>query len=307
MTISFRTIIPSDNAELASIIRGSLEAFGLNIPGTVYTDPTTDHLYELFQAWGSIYIVGMENNKMLGGCGIYPTKGLPPGHAELVKLYLRDEARGKGIGRNLMLECISWAKTMGYTHLYLETLTELSAAVSLYQSLGFQNLSAPLGESGHHACQIWMSLELTEAQVSMFDIDSSLYQQSLIIRQDVFIREQAIDPALELEHENESLYFLVTFKDKPVSTGRLRVVGNKIKFERIATLESSRHQGLGKILMQAMTRLALDKHPEKIPFMNAQLSAAGFYEKLGWQKQGDIFTEAGIPHIAMILPRSVAR
>jgi putative acetyltransferase len=158
--IQLRPIEPSDNVELASIIRKSLESAGLNIPGTVYTDPTTDHLYELFRTPGSFYFVALEDGKILGGCGIFPTEGLPQGYAELVKLYLREEVRGKGIGRKLMEKSMEWAKAAGYTYLYLETFTELSSAVGLYRSLGFKDLTGPMGESGHHACQVWMKVTL---------------------------------------------------------------------------------------------------------------------------------------------------
>ena len=155
-----RPIQPSDNKALASIIRKNLEDHGLGIPGTVYTDPTTDHLFELFQNPDSVYFVLEEENKILGGCGIFPTKGLPEGHVELVKPYLSDEAKGKGFGRKLMEMSIAWAQSHGATHVYLETFGELSAAVSLYKKLGFFALEGPLGDSGHDACTIWMLKKL---------------------------------------------------------------------------------------------------------------------------------------------------
>lgn len=151
-----RFIQPTDNEALASIIRTSLKSYGLDRPGTVYTDPTTDDLYSLFQAEGSVYYVALENDKILGGCGIYPTKGLAPGYAELVKLYLSAEARGKGLGKHLMEKSLEWAKSSGYTHIYLETFNELNSAVGLYKKLGFTDLIAPMGDSGHHACEVWM-------------------------------------------------------------------------------------------------------------------------------------------------------
>ena len=39
-----------------------------------------------------------ENGEVMGGCGYYPTEGLPDGYAELVKLYLSPKVRGKGYG-----------------------------------------------------------------------------------------------------------------------------------------------------------------------------------------------------------------
>jgi putative acetyltransferase len=154
--IIIRPIQRGDNAALAAIIKQALEEHGVAIPGTVYTDPTTDHLYDLFRDPRSVYFVAEENKCLLGGCGIFPTRGLPEGYSELVKLYLKNEARGQGIGRRLMETCIDWAKQQGVRYIYLETLNELASAVSLYKKLGFEELEKPLGESGHHACDIWM-------------------------------------------------------------------------------------------------------------------------------------------------------
>lgn len=130
------------------------------MPGTVYDDPSTDNLFELFQTKKSAYWVAEENGQLLGGCGIYPTEGLPEGCAELVKFYLSPHARGEGIGRLLMQVSNNTAKSMGYEQLYLESFPQLEGAVSIYLKQGYEYLDAPLGNSGHHACTIWMLKEL---------------------------------------------------------------------------------------------------------------------------------------------------
>ena len=48
--LKIRTIQPSDNSQLAVIIRDTLAEFGANRPGTVYFDSSTDALSELFLA-----------------------------------------------------------------------------------------------------------------------------------------------------------------------------------------------------------------------------------------------------------------
>src|SRR4051794_13529884 len=93
--IRTRTIQPADNAALAVIIRHSLAEFGADKPGTVFYDPSTDALYELFQAPGSVYFVAEDQGRLLGGAGIFPTSGLPEGVCELVKMYLHKDTRGK--------------------------------------------------------------------------------------------------------------------------------------------------------------------------------------------------------------------
>jgi putative acetyltransferase len=125
-------------------------------PGTVYTDPTTESLYELFQAPKSAYWVAEEDGVLLGGCGIFPTEGLPAGCAELVKFYLSSGARGKGIGKALMQKSFDAAAALGYKQLYLESFPELEKAVGMYEKAGFSRLQAPMGNSGHYACTLWM-------------------------------------------------------------------------------------------------------------------------------------------------------
>lgn len=160
MPLTIRPIQPSDNEPLATLIRQVFREFKIDKPGTVYTDPTTDALYELFQQPGSAYFVAEEDDTIIGGCGVYPTEGLPKGCAELVKFYLSAEARGKGIGNQLMQQSIAVARELGYKQLYLESFPELAKAVSMYEKAGFKPIPHALGNSGHYACNIWMLKDL---------------------------------------------------------------------------------------------------------------------------------------------------
>ena len=158
--VHIRTIEPADNAALAIIVRNTLAEFGANHPGTVYYDSSTDALYELFQTPGSIYYVALLDDRLLGGAGIFPSNGLPEGTCELVKMYLLPEARGWGLGRLLIERSLAYAREAGYRQVYLETMPELRKAVSLYEKFGFRYLDAPMGNTGHFGCDIWMLKEL---------------------------------------------------------------------------------------------------------------------------------------------------
>ncbi len=154
--IQIRPIEQKDNINIAKVIRGALEEFGANKPGTVYFDPTTDALFELFNTPGSYYYIATIDNKVVGGAGIFPTENLPKGTCELVKLYLHKDARGTGLGKQLLNTAMQWAKENGYTQVYLESMPELSKAVTIYENVGFQRINQPLGNSGHCGCDIWM-------------------------------------------------------------------------------------------------------------------------------------------------------
>jgi putative acetyltransferase len=158
-----RPIQAQDNEALARIVRNALAEFGANKPGTVYFDPTTDHLFELFQQPGALYWVATthpsaENieGTLLGGAGVFPSEGLPEGTCELVKMYLKPESRGLGLGGGLIKKCMEEAKAYGYRNMYLETLPELHQAVKVYEKYGFQYLPGPLGNTGHFGCDLWM-------------------------------------------------------------------------------------------------------------------------------------------------------
>jgi putative acetyltransferase len=156
MSLIIRKIKKSDNLILAKIIRETFEEHDAPRVGTVYSDPTTDNLYELFSASGSVLWVAEMDNSILGCCGIYPSSGLEKGYAELVKFYLKKEARGKGIGKALLNRCMDSARELGYTYIYLESLPQFSNAISMYEKEGFRKLDHPLGDFIHSSCSIWM-------------------------------------------------------------------------------------------------------------------------------------------------------
>lgn len=160
MSVIFRNIRREDEKELASIIRTAIEEFDVPREGTAYTDPTTDQLYQYFQTAGAHYWVAEENGQLLGGCGVYPTTGLPEGCAELVRFFLTTAARGKGLGFQLMDKTFQTARELGYRQLYLESFPEMEKAVSLYEKAGFRRLTEAWGNSGHYACNVWMAKDL---------------------------------------------------------------------------------------------------------------------------------------------------
>jgi len=160
MEIQIRKINEGDNAAIAALIRKVLTEFKRNQDGTVFTDPTTDDLFSLFNTKNSIYWIAEAQGEILGGCGIYPTEGLPEGCAELVKFYLSPESRGKGIGKKLLEQSFESAKTMGFNQLYLESFPEFLTAIALYEKYGFKYRSEALGNSGHFACNVWMVKDL---------------------------------------------------------------------------------------------------------------------------------------------------
>lgn len=158
--IRIRVVREEDNLHLATIIRGVFDEHDAPKNGTVYSDPTTLQLYELFRKVRSVLWVAESEEQILGCCGIYPTEGLPEDTVELVKFYLPLTSRGKGIGKSLMDQSIQSAVDLGFKNIYLESLPHFSKAISIYEKQGFKMINHPLGNSGHTSCNIWMTKKL---------------------------------------------------------------------------------------------------------------------------------------------------
>lgn len=140
-----RAIKEADNAKMALIVRDNLEKHNLDIPGTAYFDPELEHLsqyYDVNPAKRGYFVMEEEAGNVIGGIGIAEFEGFEL-CAEIQKLYLVDEAKGKGLGWTLLAKAEEYARKLGYQQLYLETHTNLQAAIRLYEKNGFYLIEKP--------------------------------------------------------------------------------------------------------------------------------------------------------------------
>ena len=155
-----RNIRPDDDKALSFVIKRALEEFKVDKPGTIYFEKSTDHLSGIFTVDNCAYFVAEVNGEIAGGCGFYPTEGLPENTVELVKMYLSDKYRRNGFGQMLLDKCMQEAKNAGNNQMYIETMHELTFAISMYKKNGFYHLNKPMGNTGHTGCDIWMTRKL---------------------------------------------------------------------------------------------------------------------------------------------------
>ncbi|WP_397362495.1 GNAT family N-acetyltransferase [Olleya sp. R77988] len=159
-TIEIREIQPQDNAQIEAVIRECFYEFDIPLKGTAYEDPETKTMFESYQNDNDIYYVVLLEGEVLGGGGIKPLKNFESNVCEIQKMYFSPKVRGKGVGKLLFEKCIQSAKQLGYKQCYLESAPQLKAAIHIYETFGFKHLDAPLGQTGHTACGIWMIKKL---------------------------------------------------------------------------------------------------------------------------------------------------
>ncbi len=86
-----------------------------------------------------LYLLAFSDQQLAGGVGL---RKFAPGICEMKRMYVYETFQGLGIGRRLCEAIIEAARQLEYTHMRLDTLSWLSAAVRLYERYGFIEIEA---------------------------------------------------------------------------------------------------------------------------------------------------------------------
>jgi len=160
---TLRPIEPKDDAAVAAIIRTVMPEFGASGPGFAIHDAEVAGMSAAYSRPRHAYFVVEQEGRVLGGAGIAPLAGGDPSVCELRKMYFLKEARGRGVGEQLLRRCLAFAREAGYQLCYLETLTGMDQAQKLYERLGFGRIPQAMGSTGHFGCNRFYTLDLRSA------------------------------------------------------------------------------------------------------------------------------------------------
>ena len=151
-----RLIEKKDNPQIAKVIRNVLEDFNVPKVGTAYADKSLDCMFETYQKPKAVYFVVEENNKIIGGAGVAKLDNYAGNVGELQKMYFLPQARGRGVGAQMMEFCLARAREFGFEKIYLETMEYMTHAQKLYKQAGFEYIDSALGDTGHYSCPVHM-------------------------------------------------------------------------------------------------------------------------------------------------------
>ncbi len=125
------------------------------------------------------------------------------------------------------------------------------------------------------------------------------FEQALQLRHKVFVEEQGVPPELERDEHDGQAHHAVAFQgDRLLGTARLVADAGRGKIGRVAVSRHSRGQGTGVELMRFLEQQAGQMQISEL-YLDAQLAVIGFYERLGYTAEGEIFLDAGIQHRRM--------
>lgn len=129
----------------------------------------------------------------------------------------------------------------------------------------------------------------------------TLGRDATALRMAVFVREQGIDPAIEIDDQDALAVHAVAYNrlGLPVATGRLlAAVDGQGRIGRMAVDRVVRGQRWGRAVLDALMQAARERGDSHAT-LHAQRSAEDFYRRAGFAVQGEPFEEAGIAHITM--------
>jgi putative acetyltransferase len=158
--LHIRPIELADVPALLQIISDSRAEYGIGVKGVPLLEPGDHALYATYQRQRTLYFVALLGGEIVGGAGVAPLAGSDPLTCELQRMYLRADARGRGIGDKLLERCLAAAKQFLFVRCYLETVTQMQAALEFYGKHGFRDLQAPIGRTGHEHNDRWMMRSL---------------------------------------------------------------------------------------------------------------------------------------------------
>ena len=144
-------------------------------------------------------------------------------------------------------------------------------------------------------CEIVIVSRLCMRGLSNLASGNSTSEEERFIREEVFCKEQGFVNEID-DLEDSSFHLLYYFNDLVIGVCRFYELEKDIyKIGRIAVLKEYRNKGIGREIVNSAISYIKELKAKKI-YIYSQLHAVGFYEKLGFIVEGDIFYEEDHPH-----------
>lgn len=126
------------------------------------------------------------------------------------------------------------------------------------------------------------------------------------IREAVFMREQGVTAELEWDGLDETCHHALALSSNgdAIGCGRITPDGH---IGRMAVLPEWRGKKVGSAVLEALLDYARSQHHTQVE-ISGQVQALPFYQHFGFDAQGEVFMDAGIPHRKMtllLLPRDI--
>ena len=139
--IRFITPVTSDEFNtLRSILREYADSLQIDLCFQGFGTELAELPGEYSEPRGAL-LMGLVDEALAGCCALRPLDSVDyPNACEMKRLYVRQDFRRSGLGRQLVEAMLDRARLAGYDCMLLDTLDDMESARSLYQDLGFEEI-----------------------------------------------------------------------------------------------------------------------------------------------------------------------
>jgi len=130
-----RAATNADAEMIRTLVFGVLDEYGLKASHEGVDADLNDIEGNYVARGGAFEVVLAADGRLIGTVGLYPKSD---GVCELRKMYLAPNARGRGLGKQLLERMLERARQLGFRRVELETAGVLVEAIGLYTRYGFR-------------------------------------------------------------------------------------------------------------------------------------------------------------------------
>jgi GNAT superfamily N-acetyltransferase len=275
--------------------------FGADGPGFAIHDAEVDRMSAAYSQPRTAYFVVEKEGHAIGGGGIAPLEGGDAETCELRKMYFLREARGTGAASQLIRRCLDAARRAGFSRCYLETLTGMDAAQTLYLRHGFTRIDAPMGGTGHFSCDRFFLRNLNDGDLIVaptppslvFAIDDPGRGDVLPLIEQLHGYLSDLDrhlppPAASVEslRQPHTTFMTARVDGIPLACGAGVDHGDYVELKYMYVLPACRGMGLGKQMLEALEQQvrANGGTMVKLETGTAQTESIELYERSGYRR-----------------------
>lgn len=133
------------------------------------------------------------------------------------------------------------------------------------------------------------------------DTMSDIYLDAVKIRRQVFMLEQGVPGEIEIDKYEAACIHFVLYGDENEAIATCRLLpleDGLIKLQRMAVQKEYRGKDHGRLIVESAEKFSKEQGYRAMT-LGAQITALGFYERMGYVKEGEMFLEATIEHYQM--------
>jgi putative acetyltransferase len=132
--VVIRAVHDHDVDAVVALVRDVLAEFDLEFGAGSSTDDALLALPASYEEHGGAFWVAEHDGGIIGSCGVCPVAN---GTYELRKMYIHPNARGLGVGRQLLARAIACVRGRGGQRIVLDTTEQMTRAIAFYEAHGF--------------------------------------------------------------------------------------------------------------------------------------------------------------------------